>query len=242
MTNSIEAVVLAGGRGERMGALTDSQQKCLLKVGGQPILGNVIESLVQAFGSVDLKIAVSYQAEAVMYYVNYAFLGRKNLSVAYIPHQLGAGTLGAYRTMISQVRDRFVGLPGDVLVEPLVYSNLVTYHDTRTSHQLDIVVTNDLDFADTHGVVVTDPHRGVVENILWPPKPSDLLPKNFRDMNIYAMELSVLDLLEKFSANIGAFTTFVQIMLADKHIDVGYSVAEGQIFHIAYPRDLVALL
>jgi Nucleoside-diphosphate-sugar pyrophosphorylase involved in lipopolysaccharide biosynthesis/translation initiation factor 2B, gamma/epsilon subunits (eIF-2Bgamma/eIF-2Bepsilon) len=44
--NDMEAVVMCGGRGERMGYLTKNMPKALLEVNGKPILDYTIEKLV----------------------------------------------------------------------------------------------------------------------------------------------------------------------------------------------------
>lgn len=46
-----------------MGEITKDRQKCLLPIDGKPILIHVIENLLEAFGSVDIKIAVGFKQE-----------------------------------------------------------------------------------------------------------------------------------------------------------------------------------
>ncbi len=57
------AVVMVGGRGERLRPLTDKLPKPLLKIGGQSIVERIIRSLTRA-GVHDVYLTVNYMAEA----------------------------------------------------------------------------------------------------------------------------------------------------------------------------------
>ncbi len=80
---SVEAIILAGGRGKRMGEITDNEQKCLLPIDGKPMLLFLTEQLIEAFGSVDIKIGVAYKQQRVK-----EFIDRnkpKKASFTYVP-------------------------------------------------------------------------------------------------------------------------------------------------------------
>ena len=55
----MKAMILAAGRGERMRPLTERVPKALLKAGGRPLIGHLIERLVRA-GQTDLVVNVSH--------------------------------------------------------------------------------------------------------------------------------------------------------------------------------------
>lgn len=59
----VSAVVLAGGRGTRMGDLTDNRPKPLLEVGGRPLIAYQLRRLA-ALGIIDVVIATGYLGEA----------------------------------------------------------------------------------------------------------------------------------------------------------------------------------
>lgn len=143
----VEAILLAGGRGRRMGELTLETQKCLLPIDGKPVLGYVLDSLLLAFGSVDLKIAVNYKAGEVKKFVdNYK---SAKISVKYVPHEDGVDSWGAYFSMKNEVSSPFIGLPGDVITEPRVYEDaLINYY----SRSVDLIMSLSpkIDKVDTH--------------------------------------------------------------------------------------------
>src|SRR3989344_580152 len=65
--NPIQAIILAAGRGKRLGALTASTPKCLLSVGGIPILGHELRALSEN-GIRDITIVVGFMADPIQEY------------------------------------------------------------------------------------------------------------------------------------------------------------------------------
>lgn len=60
----MKALILAAGRGSRMGALTDSKPKCLVELHNKPLLLYQIEALRAAHIS-EIGIVVGYQSQAI---------------------------------------------------------------------------------------------------------------------------------------------------------------------------------
>ena len=60
----LRAMLMAGGRGERLRPLTDSTPKPLLEVGGQPIIDRNIDALRRA-GVEDITVSVRYLADQI---------------------------------------------------------------------------------------------------------------------------------------------------------------------------------
>lgn len=60
----MKAVILAAGRGSRMGAHTDDRPKCLVEVGGRPLLARQVAAL-RAGGAKEIGIVRGYRAEAL---------------------------------------------------------------------------------------------------------------------------------------------------------------------------------
>ncbi|MCX6134767.1 MAG: phosphocholine cytidylyltransferase family protein [Ignavibacteriales bacterium] len=68
----MKAVILAAGSATRMRPLSDSHPKCLLAVGGKPILQRVIEN-VAAAGISQIGLVIGYKAEAIRSFVKKQF-------------------------------------------------------------------------------------------------------------------------------------------------------------------------
>ena len=68
----MRAIILAAGRGSRMGPLTDHQPKCLTEVYGKPLIEHQIHALAEA-GIKDIDIVTGYQSEQLQDYGTHNF-------------------------------------------------------------------------------------------------------------------------------------------------------------------------
>jgi len=64
----MDAIILAAGMGSRLGSLTRDKAKCLVEVGGMPIIDRVLRQL-KWLGVERLTLVVGYQAEGLMDHV-----------------------------------------------------------------------------------------------------------------------------------------------------------------------------
>jgi D-glycero-D-manno-heptose 1,7-bisphosphate phosphatase len=105
-----QAVCLVGGRGTRLGALTDQLPKPLLPVGGRPFLDYIIHD-ARRFGLRKLLLLAGYQAgEIVERYQGKSF---GDLAVDVVVEPDPAGTGGALRTASAKLDETFFLLNGD---------------------------------------------------------------------------------------------------------------------------------
>ncbi len=68
----MRAIILAAGRGSRMGNLTDEKPKCLLEVYGKPLIEHQIEALTKG-GIEEIALVTGYKRELLYSYGNYHF-------------------------------------------------------------------------------------------------------------------------------------------------------------------------
>ena len=88
----IDAVIMAGGRGERLRPLTDSLPKPLLKVGDKPILEHNLDRM-RLFGIDDFWITLKYLGEQIETYFSDGH--QKSIEIQYIYETEALGTIGA---------------------------------------------------------------------------------------------------------------------------------------------------
>lgn len=88
----IDAVIMAGGRGQRLQPLTDSTPKPLLKVGDKPIMEHNLDRLVK-YGIDDFWVSVKYLGEQIENYFGSGI--NKNINIKYIWENEPLGTIGA---------------------------------------------------------------------------------------------------------------------------------------------------
>lgn len=73
MNSNIKGLILAAGRGSRMGSLTENNPKCLVKFKGQSLIEHQIKSLREA-GIQDIGIVCGYKADLLSSYSRHIFM------------------------------------------------------------------------------------------------------------------------------------------------------------------------
>lgn len=94
----IDAVIMAGGRGQRLQPLTDTIPKPLLKVGNKAIMEHNLDRLA-LFGIDDFWVSVKYLGEQIESHFGYG--KEKNIKIEYVWENEPLGTIGA----VSQIRN-----------------------------------------------------------------------------------------------------------------------------------------
>jgi len=88
----IDAVIMAGGRGERLRTPTTSTPKPLLKVGDKPILEHNLDRL-RLFGVDDFWITLKYLGDQIE--AHFGDGNGRNINVQYVREEQPLGTIGA---------------------------------------------------------------------------------------------------------------------------------------------------
>jgi choline kinase len=112
------AIILAAGRGHRLGALTEREPKCFLSVGPRTLLEHQHEAL-SAHGVDRVVVVVGYHAEVIRARLN----GRATL----VMNSRHASTNSLYSLWLARefARDGFVLLNADVLFDPEILTRLL---------------------------------------------------------------------------------------------------------------------
>jgi len=118
------AVIMAGGRGQRLRPLTDKVPKPLLRVGGRSIVERIILSLAEA-GIRDVYLAVSYKAQAFEERLgDGAALG---VRITYLRERERLGTAGALSMVPPDLGRSLLVMNADIMTR-LVFADLVSFH------------------------------------------------------------------------------------------------------------------
>ncbi|MCC6198192.1 MAG: NTP transferase domain-containing protein [Burkholderiales bacterium] len=181
----MRAVILAGGKGQRLRPYTTLLPKPLMPIGDMPILEVVLRQLKRA-GVMHVTMAVGHLAELLQ-----AFFGdgrRLGLAIDYSLEERPLGTVGPL-TLIPGLLDEgtFLMMNGDILTT-LDYESLVRHH--RQSGAIATIATYERKVKIDFGVIETDDNgwlNGYVE------KPSF----DYRvSMGVYCFDSRVLARLE----------------------------------------------
>ncbi len=109
----IKAVILAAGRGTRMGPLTQHRPKPMLPLANTPLLGHIVQALKKA-GLRELLVVIGYKAEKIQEYLGDG--GRFGVRVEYLHQREQLGTAYAIAQAEKYVDGPFLALNGDVLL------------------------------------------------------------------------------------------------------------------------------
>lgn len=148
----LTALIMAGGRGSRMGALTDSTPKCCLTVKGKPIIRHIIDKL-HASGVAKAIAACHYLPESVRTAVG------ADADILVEPMPLGtAGAMG----LVQPTRPLIVW-NGDTLIKGDL-AHALEYH--RKGRFFATVLTAPHEHRVPWGIVETDYYAEVKEGVL----------------------------------------------------------------------------
>lgn len=180
MSKEITAVILAGGRGIRMGALTVDRQKCLLLVDGRLILEHVLHNLQLAFGSARVIIATGYKGESIRRTFGTSF---GPLRIEYVGNTEPLETRRRLLLASPLIREPFLCLAGDVIAPPALLRDVVTlYSRIAPSGTLGVLAAAaDHRPALSHSIITAS--NGYVTQLIYPPS-HRWRPDQLREMGV----------------------------------------------------------
>jgi NDP-mannose synthase len=186
MPDSKKAVILAGGKGTRLGPYTTILPKPLLPVGDQAIL-EVVVSQLRRHGFADMVFAVGYLAHLIQ-----AVFGdgaSRDVQIRYHTEGRPLGTAGALAT-IDSLDEPFLLMNGDVLTT-LDYDALYRAH--VASGNILTIATNPRVVPVDFGVIHMSGSGGMQRVLRYEEKP-DL--QYAVSMGIYVMDPAVREFIE----------------------------------------------
>jgi dTDP-glucose pyrophosphorylase len=108
----IDAVIMAGGRGQRLMPLTEKIPKPLLKVGDKPIMEHNLDRLAM-FGIDDFWISVKYLGGQIQQHFGNG--KNKNINIEYVWEDKPLGTIGAISQIVNFKHDYVLITNSDLL-------------------------------------------------------------------------------------------------------------------------------
>jgi dTDP-glucose pyrophosphorylase len=115
----VDAVIMAGGKGQRLRPLTDNTPKPLLKVGNKPIMQHNLDRLA-LYGIDDFWVSVKYLGEQIEAYFGNGH--ERNINIEYVWEDEPLGTIGAV-SKINNFRHNYILLTNSDLLTNLDYEH-----------------------------------------------------------------------------------------------------------------------
>jgi dTDP-glucose pyrophosphorylase len=183
----VDALIMAGGRGERLKPLTDTTPKPLLKVGDKPIIEHNIDRL-NTYGIDDIWISLRYLGNQLVDYFQDG--SEKALRIKYVWEENALGTAGALALVEEFFHDHVLMMNSDLLTN-IDFEDLYLFFEEQ---EADFVVACipyqvNVPYAvmETKGKMVT----GLKEKPTY---------THYSNAGIYLMKKTVIDLIPKNQA------------------------------------------
>ncbi len=110
----MEALIMAGGRGERLRPYTDTVPKSLIHVAGKPIIEHTL-ALLARFGLRRVSVSVNYMRDRIMDHLGDGT--RFSMEIRYVLENRPLGTAGALGLMPTPEQDTLLMMNSDLMTD-----------------------------------------------------------------------------------------------------------------------------
>lgn len=176
----VDALIMAGGRGQRLKPLTDITPKPLLKVGGKPIIEHNIDRL-NAYGIDDVWISLRYLGQQLVDYLKDG--SEKAMRINYVWEENALGTAGALALVEGFVHDHVLMMNSDLLTN-IDFEDLFLFFE---EHEADLAVAC-IPYQVNVPYAVMETHEKVVTGFKEKPTYT-----HYSNAGIYLMKREVID-------------------------------------------------
>ncbi len=179
-----KALILAGGKGTRMGDLAKTIPKCLLKIQGKPIMEHII-LLFKKYEIKDIIICVGHLSEQI---IDYFGDGKKfGVSITYIKENNPMGTAGPLKLAKKFLTETFIMCNGDELKE-IDLEDMYNFH--RENRGMSTIALTTVEDPSAYGVAVINGNK-IVAFVEKPSKAN--APSNLISAGLYILEPEVIN-------------------------------------------------
>ncbi len=116
----MQAIIMAAGRGSRLGELTAGKPKSFIQINGKKLIDYNLK-LLQIYGVKEIIIVTGYQCEAFEDLVK----DWENVRLVYNPFYEMVNVLGSFYMGMNLLHDDFIYLHADTICEPRIIEKLV---------------------------------------------------------------------------------------------------------------------
>jgi dTDP-glucose pyrophosphorylase len=123
----LTALIMAGGRGERLKPLTETTPKPMLIVGDKPILEHNIDRLIN-YGIKEIYISVKYLKEQIIAYFGDG--SSKDVNIYYIEEEQALGTIGAL-SLIEKINNEDILVMNSDLLTNIDFEDFYNFYKSN---------------------------------------------------------------------------------------------------------------
>ncbi len=220
----MKAVILAAGEGKRLRPFTETMPKVMLPVGNKPVLEHVFDA-VKKSGINEIILVVGYKKEVIMEY----FKDYEDITIKYVVQDKQLGTANALLKAKNHVKDTFIVLSGDNIVDQNSISKLIK---DKSKYSM---LIKEHPHPSKYGVVFIEKQslRRIVE------KPQEEIGR-FISTGIYKLPKNIFNEIEKLSRQgIHDLSSVIQSIVENGE-NINTIVANFWM-DIVYPWDLISV-
>jgi NDP-sugar pyrophosphorylase family protein len=211
-----KALLLAAGRGKRLGALTDKVPKPMLEVAGKPLLAHIVDAIAAA-GVRDIAIVTSYLAAHIDEWVARHVRAKPELRLSTLPQVELNGTGGAMLLAKDFVarEDAFIFGWGDILMDVDNYSHVIA---GARSQSYDLMLAVNRIHDPWQGAAVYVDAKMCIEKIVEKPVPGTSTT-NWNNAGLFAATPRIFDYLAKLKPSSRGeleLSDAIAMMIADR--------------------------
>ena len=160
------AVILAGGKGERLKHLTEYIPKPMIQIEGMPVLERQI-NLLRQYKITDIHILTGYLGYVISnYFGDGKILG---VNIKYFPEDKPLGTSGCIKELEGNIQDDFLVVYGDLMLN-MKLDNFIAFHKRKGGTATLVVHPNDHP-CDSDLVVMDDSNNKIIDFLTKDKKP-----------------------------------------------------------------------
>ncbi len=220
----MKALIIAAGKGTRMGPLAEKRPKAMLPIANKPVLEHIIVTLKNA-GIRKFLVVVGHCKEKIAeHFDNYS-----DVNIEYIEQQEQKGTADAIAVARNYINERFLVTNGDVIVSSPDVEKLLSARGEA------ILAAKQVETPEKYGILYVKGNR--VEKIVEKPKES---ASNIANAGVYVFEPSIFEAINSTGTSPRGeyeITDSIQFLI-DSGKEVSYRYLEKW-QDIGYPWDLL---
>ncbi len=213
----MKAVILAGGKGTRLGNLTRDIPKPMIPLLGKPLLEYHVE-LLRDYGITEIWILVNYLKDSIIQHFGNG--AAWNVSIQYFQELEPLGTTGGIKAIESHLTEDFLVLYGDVMVN-MDIQRLIDFHKSQKADATLVLHPNDHPY-DSDLVELNQQKR--ITAFHPKPHPKDAYFRNLVNAGLYVFSPKILNAIPSGVAR--DFGRDIFPSLVSKYYLAGYNTTE----------------
>lgn len=185
----LKAIIIAGGKGTRMGSLTEEIPKPLLAPAGKTVLEYQLD-LLKGQGFKEVIISIGHLGNKIQKKIGNG--ESYGLNVQYLEEPIPLGTAGCLATLTNSIHETVLVLYGDVILH-MDFHRLLDFHKKKKATATLVVHPNDHPFDSD---LLECDQTGRITHFFSKPHPQDQFLRNLVNAAVYVFEPSVFRYIE----------------------------------------------